>query len=68
LTGSGRGQPLGNVVVDLPDLPLKYGADTTSRSEVIDFTVNDFFVEKWGNYPPPSPPLVVSVTDRRVGI
>jgi len=32
----------GNVRVDLPDLPLKYGPDTTSRSEVIEFTVIDF--------------------------
>jgi len=43
-TRSGRGRPLGNVGVDLPDLPLKYGADTTSRSEVIEFiVVNDLF-------------------------
>jgi len=48
LTGSRRGRPLGNVVVDLLDLPLKYGADTTSRSEVIEFTVNDFFCGKVG--------------------
>jgi len=45
----------------LPDHPLKYGADTTSRSEVIEFTINDFFGEKWGNSPPLSPPLVVLV-------
>jgi len=42
-TESGRGQPLGNVRVDLPDLPLKYGPGTTSRSKVFEFTVNDFF-------------------------
>jgi len=47
------------VRVDLPDLPLKYGPDTTSRSEVIEFTVNDFFGENLGNSPPLSPPLVV---------
>jgi len=42
-TGSGRGRPPGNVQVELPDLPLKYEPDTTSRSEVIEFTVNDYF-------------------------
>jgi len=46
------------VRVDLPHIPLKYGPRTTSRSEVIDFTVNDFFGAKWGNYTPLSPPLV----------
>jgi len=35
-----RGRSLVNVRVDLPDLPLNYGSDTTSRSEVIEFTVN----------------------------
>jgi len=40
-TGSGRGSPSGNVRVDLdPDVPPKYGPRTSSRSEVIDFTVN----------------------------
>jgi len=58
-TGSGRGRPPGNVRVNLPDLPLKYGPDTTSRSEVIEFTVIDFLGEKLGNLPPLSPPLVV---------
>jgi len=39
--------PPGNVDVDLPDLPLKYGPDTTSRFEVIEFKVNDFFGSKF---------------------
>jgi len=37
----------GNVRVDLPDLPLKYGPDTTSRFEVIEFTVIDFLGKSW---------------------
>jgi len=39
------------------DVPLKYGPDTTSRSEVIEFKVNDFFWSK----KPLSPPLVCLV-------
>jgi len=49
----------GTIRVDLPDLPLKYGPDTTCRSEVIEFKVIDFFGEKLGNSLPLSPPLVV---------
>jgi len=52
---------LGNVAVDLPDLPLKYEPNMTSRSKVIEFTVNDFLGKKWVNSPPLSPPLVVLV-------
>jgi len=37
--GSGRGRPLGNIRVDLPNVPPKDGPRKTSRSEVFDFTV-----------------------------
>jgi len=56
--GNERGWPLGNVRVDFPDLPLQYGPGMTSHSKVIEFTVNDFFGEKWGNLPPLSQLLV----------
>jgi len=36
------------VRVELPDLSIKYGSDTTSRSEVIDFTIKDFLREMLG--------------------
>jgi len=48
----------GNVRVDLPDLPLKYGPDTTSRSEFIEFNVIDFLGETLGKSPPLSPLLL----------
>jgi len=60
LTGSGRGRPLGNLRVDLPDVTLKYGLRTTSRSEDIDLTVNHFLGAKWGNSPPLSLPLILT--------
>jgi len=55
----GDGRSLGNVRVDLFDVPLKYGPDTTSRSEVIEFTVSDFLGAKWVYSLRLSPPLVV---------
>jgi len=65
-TGSGRGRSLGNVGFDLSDLTIKYGAVTTSRSEVIEFTVtNDFFGEEWGNSPTLSPPLIVLASENQ---
>jgi len=54
--------------VDLPNLPLKYGSNMTSRSEVIEITVINFLGEKLGNSPPLSPPFVVfSIRNKRNG-
>jgi len=38
-----EGRASGNNRVDLPDVPLKDRPHTTSRSEVINFTLNNFF-------------------------
>jgi len=59
ICGPEGGRPPGNVRVNLPDLLFKYGPDTTSRSEVIEFTVIVFLGEKLGNLPPLSPLLVI---------
>jgi len=56
----------GNVRIGLPDLPLKYGLDTISRSEVIELTVFDFLGEKLGNSPPLSPLLLFLAIEKNV--
>jgi len=58
-TESGRGRPPGNVRVNIPDVPPKYGPRTTSRSEVFDLTVNDFFVGNVGQFTASSCFLVI---------